>query len=706
MYRLENVNLKFKNKIILNNFSYSFKEKGLYYIIGPTGCGKTTLLKLMYLNKYKYTGNVYFNNQNIKSVSYKKIELIRNDITYIGVKNQAFNSLTLRQNLRIILGREYDDNKIDELINKYDLTKYLDKKYKNLSMGEKERFLLIIPLIKRTKIVMIDEGFANLDRKYSLMLKEEYENLSNESLVIIVEHILENIEKGEIIDFNKLENNYVTEEYSYVERKFNKHLGFINYLRIFKIKIMINLLLVGALIILSSIFISSLYTTKIDEDELEAMCLRALPTDTIFIDETRINPSDYNITNKILYFQHYEISNYSSYNPLYKIFICEELNMNGKRVKLNDGILYTANDDSLYNYSSRNDFKVNKYNDNSDIFIEESVSTFYNKYSNDDRYPSYHYIMYMNYNTFRMTKFCQIAPIISWSSEARVCISNESMFLRGKVPGSGVTLQSNKYDNNKSFLDYDMLVYGSYYEKNGSNDYHEKIAFDYTNESAKIDLVGLRVAPIGKVYSNLETIHNLCYIYLSDKLFKEMIWNKKLTLGDWLYENRTECCYQLSKDSDIKGLVKENKRRIANGEKEIFKIMTNSNLEYKKETFLMTFNSNKYLENIGLSGIIIFIILLLLNSNSRSNKILLNYNYRKNNLKIYKIGENFLYTILLILFSIFMSGKFFAKFHQTTYLKIESYHIVFISSIIIGVIILITSIIKDCLELKINLRRI
>ncbi|UKI50274.1 MAG: ATP-binding cassette domain-containing protein [Clostridium sp.] len=80
----------------------------------------------------------------------KKIELIRNDITYIGVKNQVFNSLTLRQNLKVILGKEYDDNKIDELINKYDLTKYLDKKYKNLSMGEKGKiFLLIIPLIKK-----------------------------------------------------------------------------------------------------------------------------------------------------------------------------------------------------------------------------------------------------------------------------------------------------------------------------------------------------------------------------------------------------------------------------------------------------------------------------------------------------------------------------------------------------------------------------
>ncbi|UKI50277.1 MAG: hypothetical protein L6U99_02175 [Clostridium sp.] len=96
---------------------------------------------------------------------------------------------------------------------------------------------------------------------------------------------------------------------------------------------MINLLLVGALIILSSIFhIIIIYYKKIDEDELEAMCLRALPTDTIFIDETRINPSDYNITNKnIVFFNIMKLVIIIRMIHYIKIFICEELNMNGKK---------------------------------------------------------------------------------------------------------------------------------------------------------------------------------------------------------------------------------------------------------------------------------------------------------------------------------------------------------------------------------------
>ncbi|UKI50272.1 MAG: hypothetical protein L6U99_02150 [Clostridium sp.] len=82
-----------------------------------------------------------------------------------------------------------------------------------------------------------------------------------------------------------------------------KKLGFINYLRIFKMKNNDKFVISWSVNnIKLNFFISSLYTTKIDEDELEAMCLRALPTDTIFIDETRINPSDYNITNKNIVF--------------------------------------------------------------------------------------------------------------------------------------------------------------------------------------------------------------------------------------------------------------------------------------------------------------------------------------------------------------------------------------------------------------------
>lgn len=689
MYRLENVSLKFKNKTILNNFSYSFKEKGLYYIIGPTGCGKTTLLKLMYLNKYKYTGNVYFNNQNIKGFSYKKIELIRNDITYIGVKNQAFNSLTLRQNLKIILGKEYDNNKIDEFINKYDLTKYLDKKYKNLSMGEKERFLLIIPLIKRTRIVMIDEGFANLDRKYSLMLKEEYENLAKESLVIIVEHILENIEKGEIIDFNKLENNYVTEDYSYAERKVNKKLGFINYLRIFKMKIMINLLLVGALIILSSIFISSLYTTKIDEDELEAMCLRALPTDTILIDETRINPSDYNITNKILYFDNYNLPHYDMDQILGTTFVCDELNMNGKKVHLKDGFIYIGkNRNYKFNdYQNGGLLKAIKFNNNSDILKEERVLKFTSEKNPDvdlDEYVGYFNIVYMNYNTFRMTYEFQ-RVIIENKDGFSACIASEDIYY-----------QENIYESSHDFNKYDILVHKKDEVSNKKMDF----SFSLIEPEIKVIIPNLASDHIGAVCVSTETGYFAPYYYLKNELFKKYFYDEHLTYGDTLLNKYKKIAYQLSADSDIKGLVRENKKRIANGEEEIFKILANSNLEYKKEMTLLVFEANSYLEKIGLSGVIIFLLLILINSKSKENKILLIYNYKANDLFFSHTLLNMTLAILVYALS-YTGGKlFFNSYFAVNYLAMENYSLVLYLSIAISILFLVFKEIADYFVIK------
>ena len=675
MYRLENVSLRFKNKVILNEFSYSFKERGLYYIIGSTGCGKTTLLRLLYLNKYKYDGNIYFNNQNIKGLNQRKIELIRNDIIYIMVKNQAFNSLTLRQNLRIMLGKEYNENKISEFFGKYDLTKYLDKKYKYLSMGEKERFLLIIPLIKRTRIVMVDEGFANLDRKYSLMLKEEYENLAKESLVIIVEHILENIGNGEIIDFNKLENNYDKEEYSYEERKINKQLGFINYLRVFKVKIMLNLLLVGVLIILSSIFISSLYATKIDDDELEAMCLRALPTDTIFIDETRINPSDYNITNKIIYFDNYIIPFRIRDRIVMQSFICDELNINGKRVKLKDGYVYSGRNIkkiSIKNYQ-KNDLLDNiKFNNNSDILEEENVFKFTSEKNpnvDTDDYVNYFDIIYMNYNTFRMTHEFQKA-IIDCGTSDNCCIASEDIYYS----------QESRYhfENKFDFQNNDIYVFESTPSK------RKDFSFYLIDQQKVVNIYNLRSEKQGFIAIDEDTSYYCPYYFLRNDLFKKYFYDEHLTYGDALLNKYKKIAYQLSPDSDVKGLIRENKRRIANGEEEVFKILANANLEYKKETTILIFKANSYLEKVGLSGVIIFLLMIIINSKSKENNTLLIYNYKPKKLFFSHSMLNSVLAILLYALS-YNGGKiFFNSYFKANYLAMENYSLALFLSIIIS----------------------
>ena len=701
MYRFENVRLKFKNKVIFNNFSYSFNNKGLYYIVGPTGCGKTTMLRLMLLNKIKYSGNIYFNEENIKSLNNHKIELIRNDITYIGVKNQAFKDLSLKDNLRILLNDDYDKEKAVEILEKYDLTKYLNKKIKELSMGERQRFLLIIPLLKKSKIVLIDEGFSNLDRKYSNLLTEEYEKLSKTSLVIMVEHILENIKSGNIIDFNNLESNDLkVEKCDLILKTKNAKLKIFDYLKIYKKEILINLLLYFILIILSSVLISGAYSKKIDDDELEAMSLRALPTDTIFIDETRIDPSDYNIKNKISYFD--EVGSKFIPDIMEGTFICSELNINGKKTKLKDGYIYTArNLKNKYWYANilkQELFNFKIYKDNSDMFNESHVEYFTNcydvtnfKYNTNRLYPIYNNIKYMNYNTLRMTYPFQCV-LIEYETNvySNKSLCSEKLFdYSNTIPGLKI---------GGSFEENDLLIV---YDK----DKNEKVNF-YNKESKKygeIDLSSYASKPLGKS-TGIPRDELYCdtypFIILKNEIFEELIYNKKLTFGDYVFDNYAKTAYQLSDNSDVIGLVKENKRRIASGEEPIYKIMSYSNLEYKINTFKLTRSANDYLNNVGFSGVIVFILLILMNLKKNNTKVLLNHDYKKNKIFIFNVIENIINCCLLFGLSIICTRIYFKTQYQTIYLQIESNNVLIIYSLIISEIIIFLNSLKNYLEIK------
>lgn len=219
MIKLDKITLSFK-KTIFKDFSYFFNDKGLYYLIGPSGCGKTTLLRLLYLNKYKYTGNIYFGEQNIKELSITEIEKVRNDICYIPARDNCFKSKSVDENYHLILGEDYNESLVNDVLKKAKLEKYKNRKVKTLSMGERQRFLLSIPLLMNKRIILLDELFSNLDEQNAVLFKAIYEELSTEKLIIIVEHEIKNIsDKGIIIDFKNLESVETKEKCRYEVNK-------------------------------------------------------------------------------------------------------------------------------------------------------------------------------------------------------------------------------------------------------------------------------------------------------------------------------------------------------------------------------------------------------------------------------------------------------------------------------------------------------
>ena len=167
---------------LFNNLNFTLPSTGLVYLKGRSGCGKTTLLKIIYGEKLPYTGQVTFNDQSVFSTKYKN-----KDVFYLKSEDNLFEYLTLKENVKLFISR-LDKNVLEKYLINLGLDIYLDKKINTLSGGEKQRASLLIAFLKRPKLLLLDEAIANIDIKYTAYILDEIKKIAEKSLVIVTSH--------------------------------------------------------------------------------------------------------------------------------------------------------------------------------------------------------------------------------------------------------------------------------------------------------------------------------------------------------------------------------------------------------------------------------------------------------------------------------------------------------------------------------------
>lgn len=165
---------------IIKNVSFSISEDDFLVILGASGDGKTTLLKLISGLLLQDKGDIYFNDENIN-------ELMGRDrnISYIFQENFLYTHMTIYQNLLMgfkkqKISDEEKDLKIKEILKLFKITKFINLKPNHLSLGERQKISLAKSLLSNDKIYLFDEPFSALDQqsKDTLLplLKNAHEN--------------------------------------------------------------------------------------------------------------------------------------------------------------------------------------------------------------------------------------------------------------------------------------------------------------------------------------------------------------------------------------------------------------------------------------------------------------------------------------------------------------------------------------------------
>ncbi|MBB3978265.1 spermidine/putrescine ABC transporter ATP-binding subunit [Rhizobium azooxidifex] len=188
--RIESVAKSFGPVVAVDGISIDVRENEFFALLGPSGCGKTTLLRMLAGFETPSAGRILLDGKDISPLPPEKRPLNLMFQSYA-----LFPHMSVRQNLSYGLEMERlakteVRRRVDETLAMTDLTAFADRKPDQLSGGQKQRVALARALVKRPKVLLLDEPLGALDKKLREKMQLELKRMQHEAGItfIIVTH--------------------------------------------------------------------------------------------------------------------------------------------------------------------------------------------------------------------------------------------------------------------------------------------------------------------------------------------------------------------------------------------------------------------------------------------------------------------------------------------------------------------------------------
>ena len=184
------------------SFSYS-KDSGIYdidlkvddnefcFLVGPTGSGKSSLLKMIYFDILPSEGEIDVLGYNSKKTRKNSIHKLRKKIGVIFQDYKLLKQRTVYENIALPLhingvGRKKIKDNVEEALELTDLLDYQDKYPNQLSGGEQQRVCIARAIVKNPELILADEPTGNLDPAAAHKILKILEQINKEGTSIIM----------------------------------------------------------------------------------------------------------------------------------------------------------------------------------------------------------------------------------------------------------------------------------------------------------------------------------------------------------------------------------------------------------------------------------------------------------------------------------------------------------------------------------------
>lgn len=189
MIKINNLSKSFNNELILQKINIEICSPCFIALVGDSGSGKSTLLNIISLMDTSFNGEYKFLGKDVKKLTNKEKEnLISNNITYLFQDPKLIEDESIKVNLELISGIELNNQKIETLLEEFDLHVSPNSLVKNLSKGEQKRITLIGAKLRNTPLIICDEITSGLDQENSIKAIQFLKKMSKNHIVILVSH--------------------------------------------------------------------------------------------------------------------------------------------------------------------------------------------------------------------------------------------------------------------------------------------------------------------------------------------------------------------------------------------------------------------------------------------------------------------------------------------------------------------------------------